>query len=182
MVNKGIREPHDLLKSAPCLFGMDRRSADHVANIIFRAPHVIDLIRHLSGEFEAVQAFTKTYITERPVKRGASEKGPVTVDDAAWLQIKLKNGAMGMLETSRFATGALDDLRIEICGEKGALRFDLMDGNWLYWFDASRKAGMFGGDRGWVRLETGQHFPGASIPTPPAGRIWPRVFRLPRRR
>ena len=136
--------------------------------------HIIDLMRYLLGEFEAIQAVTRTYITERPVKRGALEKGPVTVDDAAWLQIKLKTGALGTLETSRFATGALDDLRVEICGEKGALRFDLMDGNWLYWFDASRKGGMFGGDRGWLRLETGQHYPGASIPTPRSILGWTR--------
>ncbi len=137
--------------------------------------HLIDLIRHLLGEFESVQAFTQTYITERPVKRGAQEKGRVTVDDAAWLQIKLKSDAIGTLETSRFATGALDDLRIEICGEKGALRFDLMDANWLYWFDASRKNGPLGGDRGWVRLETVQHYPGASIPSPRAILGWART-------
>ncbi len=137
--------------------------------------HLIDLIRHLLGEFESVQADTQTYITERPVKRGAQEKGRVTVDDAAWLRIRLKSGAIGTLETSRFATGALDDLRIEICGEKGALRFDLMDANWLYWFDASRKSDPLGGDRGWVRLETVQHYPGASIPSPRAILGWART-------
>ncbi len=137
--------------------------------------HLIDLLRHLLGEFDSLQAFMQTYITERPVKRGAQEKGVVTVDDAAWLQIKLKTGAMGTLETSRFATGALDDLRIEICGEKGALRFDLMDANWLYWFDASQKGGPPGRDGGWVRLETVQHYPGASIPSPRAILGWTRL-------
>jgi len=137
--------------------------------------HVIDLVRHLLGEFEAVHAVTKTYIPERPVAKGATEMGKVTVDDAAWLQIKLKNGAVGTLEASRFATGALDDLNIEISGEKGALRFNLMDANWLYWFDASCKGGRFGGDRGWVRLETVQNYPGASIPTPRSIVGWPRL-------
>jgi len=137
--------------------------------------HVIDLIRHLLGEFEAVHAVTQTYIPMRPLARGAQEKGAVTVDDAAWLQVKLQNGAIGTIEASRFATGALDDLKLEICGEKGALRFHLMDANWLYWFDASRKAGDFGGDRGWVRLETVQAYPRASVPPGRAILGWSRT-------
>ena len=137
--------------------------------------HAIDLIRHLLGEFEAVQAFTKTYVTERPVASGAQEKGAVTVDDAAWLQVKLENGAIGTIEASRFSTGVLDELRFEICGEKGALRFNLMDANCLYWFDASRKGGAFGGDQGWVRLDTLQHYPGASIPPPRSILGWSRT-------
>jgi predicted dehydrogenase len=137
--------------------------------------HAIDLMRHLLGEFDAVHAFTHTYVKERPITRGSQEKGVVTVDDAAWLQVKLKNGAMGTLEASRFSTGVLDELRFEICGAKGALRFNLMDANWLYWFDASRKGGAFGGDQGWVRLDTIQHYPGASIPPPRSILGWSRT-------
>ena len=137
--------------------------------------HAIDLIRHLLGEFEALQAFTKTYVPERPVASGAQEKGAVTVDDAAWLQVKLQNGAIGTIEASRFSTGVLDELRFEICGEKGALRFNLMDANCLYWFDASRKGGAFGGDQGWIRLDTIQHYPGASIPPPRSILGWTRT-------
>jgi predicted dehydrogenase len=33
---------------------------------------------------------------------------------------------------------------------------------------------MFGGERGWIRLETGQHYPGASIPTPRSILGWTR--------
>lgn len=158
----------------PLSWRMDKEQSGGGA-LVDLGSHLIDLIRHLLGEFEAVQALTQTYITERPIARGAQEKGKVTVDDAAWLQVKLKNGAIGTIEASRFATGTLDDLRIEICGEKGALRFNLMDANWLYWFDASRKSGPFGGDRGWVRLETVQYYPGASIPSPRAILGWPRT-------
>jgi predicted dehydrogenase len=137
--------------------------------------HAIDLIRHLVGEFDTVHAITQTYIPTRPLARGVQKKDAVTVDDAAWLQVKLHNGAIGTIEASRFATGALDDLRLEICGGKGALRFHLMDANWLYWFDASRKGGHFGGDRGWVRLETVQAYPGASVPPGRAILGWPRT-------
>ena len=133
--------------------------------------HAIDLMRWLLGEFQSVRAMTQTYITERPISYGAKEKGRVTVDDAAWLQVRLKNGALGTIEASRFSTGVLDELRFEICGQKGALRFNLMDANYLYWFDASRK----GGEQGWLRLDTVQQYPGASIPPARAILGWQRT-------
>lgn len=136
--------------------------------------HVIDLMRYLAGEFDAVHALTKTFIPERPLTRGSQETGKVTVDDAAWLQVQLKNGGIGTIEASRFATGVLDELRFEICGEKGALRFNLMDGNWLYWYDALRKGGDLGGNKGWIRLDTVQNYPGASIPPARAILGWQR--------
>lgn len=137
--------------------------------------HAIDLMRWLLGDFQAVRAMTHTYIPERPLTRGSQETGPVTVDDAAWLQVRLRSGALGTIEASRFSTGVLDELRFEICGEKGALRFNLMDANYVYWFDASRKGGAFGGEQGWTRLDTIQHYPGASIPPPRAVLGWART-------
>jgi predicted dehydrogenase len=137
--------------------------------------HLIDLVRHLLGEIEAVRAVTKTYITKRPVERGSRTMGDVTVDDAAWMETRLAAGCLGTIEVSRFATGALDDLDLDIRGSKGALRFNLMDANWLYWFDATRPGGFQGGDQGWTRLETVQHYKGAV--TPPARAIlgWTRA-------
>lgn len=137
--------------------------------------HVIDLIRHLLGEFASVQATTQTYVKERPAERGSIRKEPVTVDDAAWLEVRLKNGAIGTIEVSRFATGALDDLSLEVWGEKAALRFHLMDANWLYWFDAARSGSPMGGERGWTRLETVQHYPGATLPPPRSFLGWTRT-------
>jgi predicted dehydrogenase len=126
--------------------------------------HLIDLIRHLLGEIESVRAVTKIYVPRRPVEPGSKTLGDVTVDDAAWLQVRLSGGSFGTVEVSRYATGSLDDLNLEIFGSKGAVRFSLMDANWLYWFDATRAGGFLGGDRGWTRLETVQHYKGAAIP------------------
>ena len=81
--------------------------------------HVIDLVRWLLGDFDSVRALLHTWIRERPLRKGAPEMGTVTVDDAAWLEIRLAGGALGTLEVSRFATGTLDDLRLQIHGEKG---------------------------------------------------------------
>ncbi|MBI9104606.1 MAG: Gfo/Idh/MocA family oxidoreductase [Spirochaetales bacterium] len=68
--------------------------------------HALDLVRYLLGEVDSVQCRLKTYITERPMVTG-SGSGEVTVDDAAWTQLNLKNGGTGSLEVSRFATGTL---------------------------------------------------------------------------
>ncbi len=137
--------------------------------------HAIDMCRDLLGEFDAVRALTSTYVRERPVTKGAERREPVTVDDAAWLEVRLSGGGIGTIEVSRFATGALDDLNLEVYGEKGALRFQLMDANWLYWFDAARPGGAMGGERGWTRLETVQHYPGAAVPPPRSILGWTRT-------
>jgi predicted dehydrogenase len=133
--------------------------------------HIIDLVRFLVGEFASVSATTKTYITQRPLAKGSAETGPVDVDDAAWLQAVMKNGATGTLTVSRFATGSADDLRLIVEGSKGAFRFDLMDANWLYWFDATRKSG----EAGWTRLETIQTYEGAVVPPARAILGWDRT-------
>jgi predicted dehydrogenase len=124
--------------------------------------HVIDLVRHLLGEVESLHCSTRTFIPQRPVSPGASDMESVQVDDAAWVQARLRNGAEGSLHVSRFATGAQDDLSLEIYGSLGGLRFNLMDPNWLYWYDARRPEGPIGGERGWTRIETVQRYPGAS--------------------
>ena len=137
--------------------------------------HVIDLTRHLLGEFASVRGLVHTYIDQRPTSQGSEDKQPVTVDDAAWIEVRLQSGGIGTIEVSRFATGALDDLNIEIYGQKAALMFRLMDANWLYWFDATRPGGPMGGQRGWTRLETVQHYPGATLPPPRSILGWTRT-------
>jgi levoglucosan dehydrogenase len=127
--------------------------------------HVLDLIRFLLGEFETVNGITQTFINERPLPEGAGQLGTVTVDDAAWLTARLENGATGTVEISRFATGSLDDLKITAFGEKGAFKFDLMDANYLYWYDKGQ---------GWRRVETLQHYEDTSFPSPRSIIGWTR--------
>jgi predicted dehydrogenase len=135
--------------------------------------HVIDLVRYLLGDFDSVQAMTETYITERPLEKGSKAMGKVSVDDAAWLNVRLKSSAMGSIEVSRFATGTLDDLNITVYGERGALRFSLMDANFLYWFDGAVRT-PDPGLSGWQRLETVQAYPGAKLPNPRSIVGWTR--------
>ncbi len=137
--------------------------------------HIIDLMRYLLGEFHSVRATLHTYIKERPVSVGSAEKAPVLVDDAAWIEARMQSGARGTLEVSRYATGTLDDLRFEIYGRLGALRFNLMDPNWLYYYDARRSNTPLGGERGWTQLETVQCYPGAVSPPARTTLGWART-------
>ena len=99
--------------------------------------HSIDLARYLTGqEIERVSGHLKTFVDERPLPGetgGALESGgeegtetrPVTVDDAYTAQAEFDDGAMGVFEASRFATGHDNANTIEINGSAGSLRFDL---------------------------------------------------------
>jgi len=133
--------------------------------------HIIDLARYLLGEFAKVEATTRTYVTERPVSATTSERKPVDVDDAAWLQAKMQSGAQGTLFTTRFATGAADDLNVQIYGERGAVKFSLEDANVLNYFDAQSKPAT----QGWTRIHTGAQYQGAAVPPPRSILGWNRT-------
>lgn len=89
------------------------------------ASHSIDLSRYLVGEITEVSGLLKTFIKERPLPNDPSKKGKVDVDDAALSLVKFKNGAVGSIEGSRFATGRKNYNRFEINGSKGSIAFDL---------------------------------------------------------
>lgn len=137
--------------------------------------HIIDLLRYLLGEFSCVHAVTEIFISERPKARGCPERVPIEADDAFWMQARLTNGSVGTVEASRFSTGMNDEIRLEIHGEKGAIRFNSMDANWLDVYDATLPGGDYGGDRGFKRIESVQQYPKpASLPGPKFAIGWMR--------
>lgn len=87
--------------------------------------HIVDLAHYLVGPITSVTAMTKTFITERPVAAGATEKGPVTVDDCFAMLARFANGATGTFEGTRLATGRLNYNAFEINGSQGSLAFNL---------------------------------------------------------
>ena len=86
--------------------------------------HIIDLGRYLVGEMKSVSAMTKTFIPERP-KLDGTGMGKVDVDDAFAAVVEFENGALGTLESSRYAAGRKNGQSLEINGEKGSIRFNL---------------------------------------------------------
>ncbi len=99
--------------------------------------HIVDLARWLCGEPESVMAMTKTFVTERPLPDNPSKKEKVEVDDAFVSTVEFRNGAIGVLEASRFCPGRKNYETIEINGEKGSIWWDLENMNNLhvYWAD-----------------------------------------------
>jgi predicted dehydrogenase len=137
--------------------------------------HILDLVRFLLGDYESVHALTEIFIKERPLpgKPGVSMK--VEVDDLALMTVRMANGAVGTVESSRLATGTNDELRLEIHGSEGALRFNLMDPNWLYVYDAREPGDPIGGRRGFKAIETVQRYPPpATLPGPKFAVGWMR--------
>ncbi|MEN3185326.1 MAG: Gfo/Idh/MocA family oxidoreductase [Atribacterota bacterium] len=121
--------------------------------------HLVDLVRFLLGEPEIVSARGRTFITERPIAPGAKEKEPIEVDDWSLVHFTLPEETEGTLETSRFATGSCDEIRIEIEGSKGALRYNSMQPNFLEFYDLTDSGAPIGGRRGFKQIETVAQFP-----------------------
>ena len=111
--------------------------------------HIIDLTQHITGEsITEVSGQLETFVKERPIAAGdtagtlggggvGTERGPVTVDDAAVFIARFTGGGLGVFEATRFATGRKNAIRVEINGSHGSLAFDFEDMNVLELFDAS---------------------------------------------
>jgi len=131
--------------------------------------HALDLIYYLCGPFKSV---TGRGQIAYPTRLGMDGKEWQTnADEAFYIIGELEGGGMGTVEASKIAPGTNDDFRIEIYGEKGALRFDLMDPNYLYFYDNTAPNSDMGGYRGFTRIECvgryplpGGTFPGAKAP------------------
>src|SRR5450756_1267205 len=108
--------------------------------------HIIDLTQFITEErITGVSGLLETFVHERPVAsefvglRGSAstERGPVTVDDAAVFTARFTGGAVGTFEATRFAWGRTNAIRVEINGSAGSLAFDFEDMNVLHYFDAT---------------------------------------------
>ena len=94
--------------------------------------HIVDLARWLCGEPESVMAMTKTFIDERPLPDNPSKKAKVEVDDAFISTVEFENGAIGVLEGSRFCPGRKNFETVEINGELGSIYWNLEHMNYLH--------------------------------------------------
>jgi predicted dehydrogenase len=107
--------------------------------------HAADLAQYVVGDsISDVSGSLTTFVKERPLAAGHSgltftastERGPVTVDDAAAFLARFRGGAVGVFEATRFARGRKNALRLEVNGSRGSLAFDFEDMNYLEFFDA----------------------------------------------
>ncbi len=118
--------------------------------------HAVDLIYYLLGEFDDVLG--KSQIAY-PVRTGMDGQiWETNADEAFYMLATLKNGAHGTIEVSKLTTGANDDLRLEIHGERGSIAFDLMQPNFLEFYDATLSEGSYG-TRGYTKIECVNRYP-----------------------
>ncbi|MCX8035490.1 MAG: Gfo/Idh/MocA family oxidoreductase [Candidatus Sumerlaeia bacterium] len=134
--------------------------------------HVLDLLRHFLGEPVEIGCSTMIAFAQRPAFAHAHSTPvaslvKVDAEDHAVMLVRTASGALGTIEASKIAAGIEDELRVEIHGTRGALRFNLMDPNWVEVFDAAAPDQPFGGERGWKRI--------ASVHRYPAPGGWPGV-------
>jgi predicted dehydrogenase len=66
------------------------------------------------------------------------------VDDAAAFLARFSDGAMGVFEATRFATGRKNAIRVEVNGSRGSLAFDFEEMNVLHLYDADEPSSTAG--------------------------------------
>ena len=100
--------------------------------------HAVDLSQFITGQkITGVSGILNTFVHERPLPGGSSERGNVSVDDLALFSGRFDGGAVGSFEATRMSTGRKNALRIEVAGSAGAISFDLENMNSLGFYDAT---------------------------------------------
>ena len=134
--------------------------------------HVIDMIYHLCGEFDSVCATSQIAFPSRTGLDG--KPWQTNAEEAFYMLARLKNGGVGTIRTTKISCGTNDDLSFEIYGEKGALKYSLMEPNWLWFYDNTIEEKPLGGMRGFIKIEAVGRYPlpGGAFPSPKAPVGW----------
>ena len=140
------------------------------------ASHVLDLVHHLLGDYERLSAASHVAYPKRPSPGDPSRLLDVDAEDCVMVLARMRSGALGTIEGTKLATGAEDELRLEIHGSRGALRYNHMDPHHLEAYDATAADAPVGGTRGWTRIDTGQRYPepATGFPSPKVSIGWLR--------
>jgi len=140
------------------------------------ATHVLDLLDWLVGPIRRLTAATHIAYPKRPSPSDPARRLSVDAEDCVILLAQLESGAMGTIEATKLASGTEDEIRLEIHGSRGALRFNGMDPHHLEVHDATAADRPQGGTRGWTRIDAGHRYPPPStgFPSPKASVGWIR--------
>ena len=132
--------------------------------------HVIDLMSFLCGRIKEISGMSQIAY---PTRLGLDGNAWSTnADEAFYMTAITENGARGIMQVGKLQVGTNDELSFEIYGEKGALRFSLMEPNWLYFYDATLPASPICGERGFTKLECVGRYPDMIFPSPKAPAGW----------
>jgi predicted dehydrogenase len=115
--------------------------------------HIVDLAQFVTGQdIVGVSGLTETFVKERPLPEasaglsasGGGGTGEVTVDDAALFLARFSEGALGVFEATRFATGRKNAMRLEVNGSAGSIAFDFESMNELLFHDGAEDGDLSG--------------------------------------
>lgn len=136
--------------------------------------HIVDLCRYLCGEFYEVYAKEQIAFPEH--KRADGSMWQTNADEAVYMTATLACGAVGTLTASKITVGENDGLTFSVYGTDGAIKFDLMEPDWLYFYDTHAEGGSFGGCKGFTKIECVGRYsaPGGKFPSPKAPNGWLR--------
>ncbi len=126
--------------------------------------HAFDLMYYLLGEYDSV--LTENTIVYEQRRDACGSLAACDAEDLSVSMARMKSGAMGTIEASKIATGSDDELRFEIHGTKGALRYSSMRPGELGFFDASRADMPYGGESGFTAIPCANRYekPGGGFP------------------
>lgn len=136
--------------------------------------HAVDMCRMLCGEFDSVIA--KEQIAFPTHKRADGTTWNTNADEATYITATMKCGAIGTITVGKINFGTADGLSFTVFGTKGVIKFDLMEPNWLYYYDAAAEGGSNGGFKGFTKIECIGNYaaPGGNFPSPKAPVGWLR--------
>ena len=83
--------------------------------------HLYDLASFIVGDFDELACSLKTF------DKGVKRIGPYVFDanDSVLTTVRFRNGAIGTLHTTRWATGHMNTVALRVYGDKGALDLNL---------------------------------------------------------
>ena len=156
-----------------------KQTAENGGGVLFDlGSHAIDLTRFLCcNNNDIVSVSGKSQIFFKVRKGMDGKEWRTNADEAFYITAQLKNGAMGTIEANKLAAGTNSDLSFEIYGEKGALRFSMMQPNYLEFYDNTKPDGDYGGEKGFIKIECVQRYPkpGNVFPGPKNPVGWVRL-------
>jgi predicted dehydrogenase len=137
--------------------------------------HALDIFTFLAGDPTRVLCRLRTLYPERPAPGGGTLK--IFADDQAVMMLEMPNGAVGTVTASKITTGAEDELSFELYGDRGAIRWRLMEADYVEFYDNTLSEARYGGARGFTRIATTARYPApAGSFLPPKNRVgWDRA-------
>lgn len=82
--------------------------------------HIVDFATYAAGsDIAYLSSMVKTFHKAKGDRIG---KYKLDANDAFAMSVELKNGAVGTIQATRFATGNINELRVSLFGDKGGLR------------------------------------------------------------